>query len=261
MSDGIKALQPTTDDLQKLVMATAHLGAKNCNHHMVKYVYSRRCDGVNVINVAKTWEKMVLAARIIAAVADPKDVCAISNRNAGQRAVLKFASHTGSSAIVGRYTPGTFTNQIQKAFQEPRLLVVTDPYEDHQPIREASYVNIPTIGLCNTDSPIRYVDVVIPVNNKSVHAVGLIWWFLAREVQRLKGSLMRSEEWEIMPDLYFYRAPEEIERDEEQMAIANTQEPEQAADFDNWEGAAEGEEAAEGEAAAEDDQWGAGEDF
>ena len=49
-----------------------------------------------------------------------------------QRAVLKFAHYTGGNPIAGRFTPGTFTNQIQKAFREPRLLVVTDPSTDHQ---------------------------------------------------------------------------------------------------------------------------------
>ena len=45
---------------------------------------------------------------------------------------MKFAAHTGASPIAGRFTPGTFTNQIQKAFREPRLLVVTDPRSDSQ---------------------------------------------------------------------------------------------------------------------------------
>jgi len=55
----------------------------------------------------------LFAARAIAAIENPADVCVISARPYGQRAVLKFASYTGATPIAGRFTPGTFTNQIQ----------------------------------------------------------------------------------------------------------------------------------------------------
>ena len=49
----------------------------------------------------------------------------------------------------------------------------------------------------------------IPTNNKGRHAIGLIWWMLAREVLRLRGTLAdRETEWDVMVDLYFYRDPE-----------------------------------------------------
>jgi small subunit ribosomal protein SAe len=218
MSGGLSATAPSEDDIKMLLMASSHIGTKNTDNNMKKYVYKRRQDGTNIIDLHKTWEKVMLAARIITAIENPKDVCPISGRPFGTRAVLKFAGHVGAKAIAGRYTPGTFTNQIQKAFFEPRLLVVTDPRQDHQPVRESSYVNVPTIALCNTDSPLRYIDVAIPCNNSAVNSIGLMWWFLSREVLRLRGAITREVPWDVMVDLYFYRDPEEVEKEEEERA-------------------------------------------
>jgi len=220
MSEGIEALQLKEEDVTKFLASGAHLGAQNVDRHLESYVYKRKADGIHIINLRKTWEKLVLAARVIAGIENPADVCVLSSRPYGTRAVLKFAHHTGATPIAGRFTPGTFTNQIQKAFREPRLLVVTDPQFDHQAITEASYVNIPVIALCNTDSPSRFVDIAIPCNNRGVQAIGTMWWMLAREVLFLRGIISRKTPWDVMPDLYFYREPEDIEKEEQAAALA-----------------------------------------
>lgn len=52
--------------------------------HSSKLTYSFKSLGVYIINLKKTWEKLLLAARAIVAIENPADVCVISSRNTGQ---------------------------------------------------------------------------------------------------------------------------------------------------------------------------------
>lgn len=203
-------------DVQMMLAADVHLGTKNCDFQMERYVWRRRADGIFIINVGKTWEKLQLAARVIVAIENPQDIIVQSARPYGQRAVLKFAQYTGAQAIAGRHTPGTFTNQLQNTFSEPRLLILTDPRTDHQPIREAALGNIPTIAFCDTDSPMRHVDIAIPANNKGKHSIGCLFWLLGRMVLQMRGTITPTRPWEVMVDLFFYREPDEAKDREEE---------------------------------------------
>lgn len=232
MSGGLDILAMKEDDVTKMLAAGVHLGDSNVNYQMEQYIYKVRNDGTPIFNLKKTWEKLMLAARVIASIENPADICAISSGTIGQRAILKFARYTGTVAVAGRFTPGTFTNQIQKAFREPRLLVLSDPVGDHQPITEASYVNLPVVAFCNSNAPLRFIDIAIPCNNNGKHSIGLMWWLLTREVLRLKGAISREVPWEVVPDLFFYRDPEEVD----EQAKQEQQEQEVVASGDQWGG-------------------------
>lgn len=74
MSGGLDILSLKDTDVTKMLAATTHLGSENVNFQMEQYVYKRRPDGVHIINLGRTWEKILLAARAIAAIEHPSEV-------------------------------------------------------------------------------------------------------------------------------------------------------------------------------------------
>lgn len=67
-----------------------------------------------------------------------------------------------------------------------------------QPIKESALGNIPTIAFCDTDSPMRYVDIGIPANNKGRNSIGCLFWLLARMVLQMRGTILPGHKWEVM---------------------------------------------------------------
>jgi len=219
MTTVYNGLTMTEEDVKKIIAAQICCGTQNIREEMRPYIYRRSSESLYIFDIRKFWDKLLLAARVLVAIDAPGDICVISERQYGKRAVLKFANFTGAMAMAGKYTPGTFTNQITKKFCEPRILVCQSPVGEHQAITEASYMNIPVIAFCNSDSHLKNVDVAIPCNTNGKEAIGTCWWMLCRQLLKFRGKIPAQLEWEVMPDLFFYRDLEEVE-DQEQEEVA-----------------------------------------
>jgi small subunit ribosomal protein SAe len=240
-------------DLKKMLACGVHIGSENLDSAHQRYVYKRNDQGIHLIDVRKTWEKLQLAARVLVAIENPKDIIAVALSSVGstpyaQRALLKFVKYLGGRHIAGRFTPGTFTNQSQPSFVEPRVILVTDPIKDHQPITEASYQNVPVIAFANTNASLRGIDIAIPCNTEGKYSIALMYWLLAREVLRLRDAIPRDKEWDVMVDMFIYRDPEEAEK-QEKAAKEARKAAERGEDF--TEGGSPADWSAGGDAAAE----------
>merc|ERR1711862_688058 len=210
-------------DLLRLIHSECHLGNTNYHSSMERYVNHVTPEGVPIFKVEETYNKIRLAARLIAALPNLEDVIVVSSRDLGQRAVIKFATFTGCMATSNaRWTPGVLTNHNTRQFREPRLMVVVDTYADRKAIIEASYMNIPVIALVNSDSSLQYVDVAIPCNNKTTYSISMIFWLLAREVMVLNGQLRKDEEWDVKVDLFYYKTVD-VQKENEQKEVVKVE--------------------------------------
>ena len=229
----MSSLSPKEEDIKMLIIAGCQYGGKKITKQMKKYVYTVRKDGIAIFDVNKIYEKIQVAARIIASV-DPDSVISVSSKEAGQRAVYKFGHFTKTQTVTGRWSPGMLTNQTTKKFIEPRLLIVTDPRTDYNAILESSYVNIPVIAICNTDNMLKYVDCAIPCNNRHPKSVAMIWYLLTKAVLEIKKD---TENFEKNPSAYYNVEMDKNKKDEKRYKEGEEEgEEEKEGDEENEEG-------------------------
>jgi small subunit ribosomal protein S2 len=165
---------------------------------MERYIYRVRSDGLYVLDVRKTNDRITAAAKFLSKF-DPDDILVVSTRQYGQAPVKKFGEVTGARTIPGRFIPGTLTNPSYAKFIEPKVILVTDPRSDSQAIIEAKQIGVPVVALCDTENLLGNVDIVIPVNNKGRKAIALVYWLLARQMLRQNGILNEDQDLDIEP--------------------------------------------------------------
>jgi len=191
--------------LEKYLSAGMHIGTHICTAYMRRFVYRVRSDGLYILDIRKTDERLRVAAKFLSRF-EPSKIAAVAVRQYGQKPVQKFCTYLGCKALTGRILPGTFTNPSLEWYIEPEVIVVTDPRADSQAIDEASRMGIPVVALADTDNRIENIDLVIPVNNKGRRSLALAYWILTREILRLQGKLGPDQDLPEPPEAFEYRA-------------------------------------------------------
>ncbi|MFC6718855.1 30S ribosomal protein S2 [Natrialbaceae archaeon GCM10025810] len=167
--------------------AGVHIGTQQKTEDMERFIHRVRTDGLYVLDVSKTDQRIRTAADFLANYA-PEQILVTSSRQYGRFPAEKFAEAVGARARTGRFIPGTLTNPKYDGYIEPDVVVVTDPIGDAQAVKEAITVGIPVIAMCDSNNQTSNVDLVVPTNNKGRKALSVVYWLLANETLDRRGA-------------------------------------------------------------------------
>jgi len=171
-----------------MLSAGIHIGTRMKTKDMDPFIYRVRPDGLFVLDVKKTDERIRTAAKFLARF-EPSKVVAVAARLYGREPIRRFCEVTKATPIIGRFIPGMLSNPLYSGRIEPNVVIVSDPKADVQAVKEAGAIGVPVIALCSTDNEFAGVDFVIPTNNKGRRALAVVYWLLARQILRERGEL------------------------------------------------------------------------
>ena len=197
--------------------AGVHIGTKIRTNDMKEYIFKRRDDGLYILDLRKSAEKIMEAAKLICEY-KPEEITVVASRVYSSNPASRFSSLTGINVIKGRYVPGTMTNIQYKKFIEPKLMIVCDPKGERQALVESKKTGVKVIGFCDTDNDTRNIDLVVPVNNKGKRSLALVFYILTREVMMAQGTIKSYDEFKYDVS-YFEQYVEEAEEAEEEAEV------------------------------------------
>ena len=180
-------------DQSTYLEAGVHIGTKVKTPGMKKFIYKVREDGLYLLDLPEIDRRIRFAAKMLASY-DEKEIVVTASRIYAIAAASKFAEITKTKLLQGRIMPGVFTNPNRDDFIEPAIVLVSDTRNEKQAVKEASKTNIPVIALCDTDNWIKFVDLIIPCNNKGRRSLAVVYYLLAREFLKEKGIIKSNDE-------------------------------------------------------------------
>ena len=197
---------------EEYLSAGMHIGTKQQTKQMRKFIYKTREDGLAILDLQTIENKIKLAGKFLARF---NKIMVVSRKSVAWKPIIKFAEAINGKTVTGRFLPGTITNPNFPGYYEPEVLLVTDPLIDSQAIEEAIKMRIPIISLCDTSNETSSIDLIIPVNNKGRKSLSMVYWLLAREIQKNRGIIKEDGEFKYKPEEFESKERERTEEEEE----------------------------------------------
>ncbi len=197
---------------EEYLSAGMHIGTKQQTKQMKKFIYKTREDGLAILDLQTIENKIKLAGKFLAKF---NKIMVVSRKSVAWKPIIKFAEAVNGKANTGRFLPGTITNPNFPGYYQPEVLLVTDPLIDSQAIEEAIKMRIPIISLCDTSNETSSIDFIIPVNNKGRKSLSMVYWLLAREIQKNRGIIKEDGEFKYKPEEFESKERERTEEEEE----------------------------------------------
>ena len=168
-----------------------HIGMKQRTAQMKEFIYKIRPDGLAVLNLGKVDQRIRTAAKFLGRLTR---ILVVSRKAVAIDAIKKFGEVINVQVVTGRFMPGTLTNPKYKKFFEADAIVIVDSLVDYQALAEAVKARVPVVAICDTFNETRDIDIILPANNKGKRALATLFWLLAREILKERGTIKSDKE-------------------------------------------------------------------
>ncbi|OTB02081.1 hypothetical protein M426DRAFT_323023 [Hypoxylon sp. CI-4A] len=199
---------PKDVTLELLLASQAHMGhhASLWNPANARHIYGIR-QGIHIISLEQTAAHLRRAARVVEEVAYRGGLVLFVGTRPGHTPIVTQAARLARAChLFTKWTPGSITNsevilagmpmQMLDEHDEPvagferhlterrplvpDLVVCLNPLENYVLLHECSLVNVPTIGVVDTNTEPSWVTYGIPANDDSLRCLAVIGSVLGR---------------------------------------------------------------------------------